>query len=264
MILLLGKNGSGKTYITRELEQKGIKRSVSYTTRPQRPKEVNGEDYVFVDHLEFERMIEAGELIEYKSFLGNYYGTPKKNMETSDIILSGGQISPEILPYIDTVYFIDSPLSLRYNGMLVRKSSKVEMFDRIHGENDEYLFDHKAKIFINTHQDDIVDTIYQSIRDKDLVKARQFRDFLGYAVERYNPQEHASESRLLQFLNYEEYILRKMYLEGKLTREEYEEKVERYLRNNGFFYMPQEDHFVVDFDGDLTYVKKLVKTDGKK
>ena len=51
MILLLGKNGSGKTYITRELEQKGIKRSVSYTTRPQRPKEVNGEDYVFVDHL---------------------------------------------------------------------------------------------------------------------------------------------------------------------------------------------------------------------
>ena len=165
MILILGKNGSGKTYITSHLEKLGLKRSVSFTTRPKRPNEIENVDYVFIDRDEFERRLTNGEFVEYKEFSGNYYGTPKENMETSDLILSGGIISPEIVPYIDSVFYIDSPLSMRYDGMKYRKSSELEKFNRIHGENDEYLFDLKTKVFTNTHQENIVDTDYQAIQD---------------------------------------------------------------------------------------------------
>lgn len=264
MILLLGKNGSGKTYITRELEQMGIKRSVSYTTRPKRPQEVDGADYVFVSCEQFEKMALNGEFIEQKNFMGNYYGTPKENMTTSDIILSGGTIAPEIIPYIDTVYFIDSPLTMRYNGMASRKTTEAENFERIHGENDEYLFDHQAKVFINTHQPNIVDTIYQSIRDKDLVKAKSFREFLAYCVDTYRQAEHKNESQLLRFLNHEEFILRKMYLEGILSREEYEEQITRYLVDNKYTFSSREGYYMIGFDGKPMSVKKLVKENGKK
>lgn len=262
MILILGKNGSGKSYITTNLEKMGLKRSISYTTRPKRPKEVENVDYVFVSRYEFERKIERGEFIEYKMFSGNYYGTPKENIKTSDVILSGGTISPEIVPYIDTVFYIDCPLSMRYNGMKVRNVTDIEKFNRIHGENDEYLFDLKTKVFTNIHQDNIVETIYEAIRNKDLVKAKSFRNFLAYCVDIYKQEEHKNESQLLQFLNYEEYMLRKIYLEGRLTREEYEEQITKFLVDNKFYFVPQEEHFIIDLDGNQICSKKLVKTHG--
>ncbi len=259
MILILGKSGSGKTFITSHLEQKGLKRSISCTTRPMRPMEKNLVDYEFISREEFERRLAAGEFIEYKYFRGNYYGTPKKNVETSDLILSGGEISPEIVPYIECTYYIDTPLTIRYNGMLIRKSSDEELFDRIHGENGLFLFDNQAKIFFSDHTKDITDIIYQSIKDKDLVKAKSFRDFLAYCVDTYKQSEHDNESQLLQFLNYEEYALRKMYLEGKLTRDEYDEQISRFLFNHHYPFQQQKEHFDIELDGKPIHCKKLVK-----
>ena len=51
--------------------------SVSATTRPKRPAEENGVDYHFVDDSEFDRMIEAGEFVEWAHVFGHRYGTPK-------------------------------------------------------------------------------------------------------------------------------------------------------------------------------------------
>jgi guanylate kinase len=50
---------------------------VSATTRPPRPGEVDGVDYVFVDDDGFSRMMEAGELLEWAEVFGNRYGTPR-------------------------------------------------------------------------------------------------------------------------------------------------------------------------------------------
>jgi guanylate kinase len=50
--------------------------SVSATTRPRRPTERDGIDYVFVDDAEFDRMIGAGELLEWAEVFGSRYGTP--------------------------------------------------------------------------------------------------------------------------------------------------------------------------------------------
>ena len=255
MIILLGKNGSGKTYISSKLEQMGLKRSISYTTRPKRPSEKDNIDYVFVTKEEFEKKIKNNEFIEYKKFRDNYYGTLKGNVETSDIILSGGQISSNILPYIDFVYYIESPLIMRYQSMLYRKSSSKEIFDRLHGENKDYLFDYDTKIFINNHQKTIVESVYKSIKDPNYVKEVPFKSFLEYSVESY---EEVYDDRLLGFLNYEEYLLRKLYLENKLIKDEYEDDMNRFLIDNKYTFEENDEYYMINFDNDKTYCKKLV------
>ncbi|HYG85876.1 MAG TPA: guanylate kinase [Azospirillum sp.] len=83
MLVLSSPSGAGKTTISRRLLDRdaGITMSVSVTTRPMRPGEVPGVDYYFVDMPEFERMAEAGELLEHAKVFGNCYGTPKSTVE---------------------------------------------------------------------------------------------------------------------------------------------------------------------------------------
>ena len=79
MFILSSPSGAGKTTIARRLlEEDGhIRMSVSATTRPIRPGEVDGRDYHFVDQARFDHMVEGGELMEWAQVFGNSYGTPK-------------------------------------------------------------------------------------------------------------------------------------------------------------------------------------------
>jgi guanylate kinase len=76
--VLSGPSGVGKSTVVAELRRQSpdIWVSVSVTTRRPRPGEVNGREYYFVGNREFDRMAEAGELLEWAEFAGNKYGTP--------------------------------------------------------------------------------------------------------------------------------------------------------------------------------------------
>ena len=78
LTVLSGPSGVGKSTVVAELRQCSprIWISVSATTRRPRPGEVNGREYHFVDSVEFDRMVGAGELLEWAEFAGNKYGTP--------------------------------------------------------------------------------------------------------------------------------------------------------------------------------------------
>ena len=80
MLVLSSPSGAGKTSISRRLmtEETGIVMSVSGTTRPMRPGEVDGKDYYFYDPATFEAMVKAGEFLEHATVFGNSYGTPRK------------------------------------------------------------------------------------------------------------------------------------------------------------------------------------------
>ena len=73
-----GPSGSGKSTICRQLkDDDSIWLSVSATTRPPRPGEIDGEDYRFVSAEEFRRLIERSELLEFAQYGEHYYGTLK-------------------------------------------------------------------------------------------------------------------------------------------------------------------------------------------
>lgn len=78
-----GFSGAGKgTVMKRLLEKYGnYALSVSVTTRPPRPEEVDGKDYFFRSREEFEQLIAEDALIEYAQYVENYYGTPKSYVE---------------------------------------------------------------------------------------------------------------------------------------------------------------------------------------
>ena len=79
MLVLSSPSGAGKSTISRQiLDSDGeIDMSISVTTRPRRPGEVDGRDYHFVDATEFNLMVNRGELLEHAKVFGNYYGTPR-------------------------------------------------------------------------------------------------------------------------------------------------------------------------------------------
>ena len=82
LLIISGPSGAGKTTIAHEVEKRmGALFSVSATTRPQTPADRNGIDYHFVDRAAFDRMRDAGELLEWAEVFGNCYGTPRKPVE---------------------------------------------------------------------------------------------------------------------------------------------------------------------------------------
>lgn len=83
MFVLSSPSGAGKTTLSRLLleQEAGLGMSVSVTTRPMRPGEVNGVDYRFVTPEQFSGMVERGELLEHATVFGNSYGTPKNFVE---------------------------------------------------------------------------------------------------------------------------------------------------------------------------------------
>ena len=83
LIVISGASGVGKGTVVKAMmaQREDLYFSVSATTRPPRPGEVDGRDYYFVTREEFEKMIARGEMLEYDEHARNYYGTPKAQIE---------------------------------------------------------------------------------------------------------------------------------------------------------------------------------------
>jgi guanylate kinase len=84
LLILSSPSGAGKSTLTRNLvrEDRGIRLSISVTTRHKRPSEINGVHYNFMESVpDFEEMRDRGDLLEWAQVHGNYYGTPRKPVE---------------------------------------------------------------------------------------------------------------------------------------------------------------------------------------
>lgn len=83
LIVLSGPSGSGKNTVCDEVKKnnKNIWESISMTSRKPRKGEIDGQSYYFVTEEEFKKNIEDDNMLEYAKFAGNYYGTPKKNIQ---------------------------------------------------------------------------------------------------------------------------------------------------------------------------------------
>lgn len=96
LIIFTGPSGVGKGSLMRSLLQRHpeLYYSVSVTTRSPRLGEMNSKDYYFISRSKFEQLVAAGEFLEWAEFAGNYYGTPREEVEKQ--IRSGKSVVLEI------------------------------------------------------------------------------------------------------------------------------------------------------------------------
>lgn len=136
LIIISGFAGVGKGTLVKRLVQKYDRYalSISMTTRAPRPGEENGREYFFVTKDEFEGRIKESGLIEYASYCGNYYGTPRAYVEEQmaqgkDIILEieiqGAMKVKERFPNAVLVYVLP-PSAAELEGRLRGRATETE------------------------------------------------------------------------------------------------------------------------------------------
>ncbi len=96
IIIISGPSGVGKGTVLRQVMAHNplLQFSVSATTRPIRPGEIDGVHYHFVDKSRFEEMLKNNELLEHAVYADNYYGTPEKAVD--DALIKGISVVLEI------------------------------------------------------------------------------------------------------------------------------------------------------------------------
>jgi guanylate kinase len=133
LLVLSSPSGAGKTTITRRLLDRdpSLSLSVSVTTRPARPGEVDGRDYCFIDRARFEAMVASGELLEHATVFGHRYGTPRPLIEAAlaagrdvvtDIDWQGTQQLGATLPHDLVTVFVLPPTMAALESRLRRRA----------------------------------------------------------------------------------------------------------------------------------------------
>jgi len=156
LIVLSSPSGAGKSTISKMLldVDKEVTMSVSATTRPKRPGEVEGVDYQFVGDSEFDRMIEAGEFVEWAHVFGFRYGTPKAPVKQAlrrgrdilfDIDWQGArQLEPDFGEHLVTIFLLPPSMAELEHRLHTRGTDSEDVIaDRMRRAADE--IDHWAE-----------------------------------------------------------------------------------------------------------------------
>ena len=136
LFIISAPSGSGKSTLVTQVRSlvEGLDFSISYTTRAPRGSEEDGREYHFTDRREFERMIAAGEFLEWAEVFGNYYGTALSALEHArvggkdlllDIDVQGAlQIMAKGMPHQASIFIM--PPSPEVLELRLRNRSEAE------------------------------------------------------------------------------------------------------------------------------------------
>ena len=156
MVILSSPSGAGKTTLVNLLsKQKNFEISISHTTRQPRPGEVPDKDYFFVNDIEFKRLINNQEFLEYAKVFNNYYGTTRTptidNLNKGKNVLfdidwqGADQIKNKKLDYKLITFFILPPSK----EILFERLSNRDMKDKLIAEERMQQFERDVLHWIN-------------------------------------------------------------------------------------------------------------------
>ena len=169
LFVLSGPSGTGKGTVCKEVldREDALTLSVSATTREKRKGEVDGETYHYVTKDDFEAMIDKGEMLEYATYNGNYYGTPKASV---DELLSDGrdvmlEIEPQgalqvkkLFPEAVLMFLVPPSMAELKNRLITRgRESETEIAERI--ANAKWELEQADKYTVLIENDDLGDCV---------------------------------------------------------------------------------------------------------
>ncbi len=142
MLVIASPSGAGKTSISRTIlaQDDNISLSISVTTRAKRSNEVNGVDYHFITRERFEDMRRRDQLLESAEVHGNFYGTPRANVE--DLISVGKdvlfdidwqgtqQLTRKCRPDMVTIFILPPTIAALKDRLEHRAQDSADVIDR--------------------------------------------------------------------------------------------------------------------------------------
>lgn len=161
MLILIGPSASGKTQIVQKLiSEYGMKKLVTYTSRPKRVGEIDGKDYHFISVTEFKEKIEHNFFIEYVNYNNNYYGTSRSDLALDKVVI----LEPTGLKHYlkektkeFVVVFLETSIDVLKMRMINRGDKLEDIKYRL--QNDTNLFNEEIK----TMADLVIDTSCSTI-----------------------------------------------------------------------------------------------------
>lgn len=175
LLVISGPSGAGKTSICKALLERlpNACWSVSVTTRPPRGNEVDGDSYHFVSEPEFQRMVDAGELLEHADYVGKHYGTPRRPVEQAvaagkviilEIDVQGGRQVARQMPDSVRVFVLPPTMETLKARLEGRKTESEALLRRRLAEADgEIAFAMKGGVYPHVITNDILDDSVEQV-----------------------------------------------------------------------------------------------------
>ena len=141
LFVVAAPSGAGKTTLVRHLLERDatVHLSISFTTRAPRAGEENGREYHFIDVLTFQKMVAAGEFLEWAEVHGNYYGTSKKWIADQlaaghDVLLEidwqGAQQVRHLIPQAKSIFILPPTQEALRHRLTNRGQDSGEIIER--------------------------------------------------------------------------------------------------------------------------------------
>ena len=181
-------SGAGKTSLVNALVEKlpEVRLSVSHTTRNMRRGERNGVNYNFVDKIEFQSMIEAGDFLEYAEVFGNFYGTSSSWVKNTlsdgkDVILEidwqGAEQVRRLIPETVGIFILPPSRDILRERLTTRGQDKDEVIDARMAEAKAEIshYSEADYLVINDQFDQALAELEGIIQSKGLKQAKDFQ-----------------------------------------------------------------------------------------
>jgi guanylate kinase len=201
LIVLSSPSGAGKSTIARMLldADADVTLSVSATTRPKRPGEVDEVDYHFVGDAEFDRMIADGEFVEWANVFGYRYGTPKAPVKQAlrdgrdilfDIDWQGArQLEPDFGEHLVTIFLLPPTMDELERRLRARGTDSDDVIaDRMRRAADE--ISHWAEyeyVLVNRNMAECLDQVRAIVAAERSKRTRQ-TSLHSFVTELVGPQ----------------------------------------------------------------------------
>lgn len=184
--IISAPSGSGKSTLVNELLKKvsNLEFSISYTTRAPRGSEINGRQYYFISRPEFEKMIRAGDFLEYAEVFGNYYGTARRFLREAeqkgrdlllDIDVQGAEQIQRKLPDATSIFILPPDRTILEERLRKRSEDCEKVIQRrLEAATREIEnYERYNYILVNDQLEDSIKILRAIVRGERLLRAGQ-------------------------------------------------------------------------------------------